>query len=157
MSPARRAVNPWLIALSVILPTFMEVLDTSIASVALPYIAGRVSATTDEATWVLTSYLANVQINRTFPFASLRVQMHNSFLVVDLLQPLRYCWPVSLQKVQSGGRSYVASISSEGIACRALVLWQIRIRYALCCQRRNDPGPVESFSTMIGTCNDNAP
>ena len=50
-------VNPWLIALAVILPTFMEVLDTSIAAVALPYIAGSVSATNDEATWVLTSYL----------------------------------------------------------------------------------------------------
>ena len=49
--------NPWLIALAVMLPTFMEVLDTSIASVALPYIAGSLSATTDEATWVLTSYL----------------------------------------------------------------------------------------------------
>jgi DHA2 family multidrug resistance protein len=51
------AVNPWLIAAAVILPTFMEVIDTSIASVALPHIAGSLSATTDEATWVLTSYL----------------------------------------------------------------------------------------------------
>jgi MFS transporter, DHA2 family, multidrug resistance protein len=49
--------NPWLIAVSVMLATFMEVLDTSIAAVALPYIAGSVSATNDEATWVLTSYL----------------------------------------------------------------------------------------------------
>jgi DHA2 family multidrug resistance protein len=50
-------VNPWLIAVSVMLATFMEVLDTAIASVALPYIAGSLSASTDEATWVLTSYL----------------------------------------------------------------------------------------------------
>jgi MFS transporter, DHA2 family, multidrug resistance protein len=50
-------VNPWLIAISVMLATFMEVLDTAIASVALPYIAGSLSASTDEATWVLTSYL----------------------------------------------------------------------------------------------------
>jgi MFS transporter, DHA2 family, multidrug resistance protein len=50
-------VNPWLIAASVMLATFMEVLDTSIASVALPHIAGSLSASTDEATWVLTSYL----------------------------------------------------------------------------------------------------
>jgi MFS transporter, DHA2 family, multidrug resistance protein len=50
-------VNPWLIAIAVMLATFMEVLDTSIAAVALPYIAGSVSATNDEATWVLTSYL----------------------------------------------------------------------------------------------------
>jgi DHA2 family multidrug resistance protein len=50
-------VNPWLIAASVMLATFMEVLDTAIASVALPYIAGSLSATNEEATWVLTSYL----------------------------------------------------------------------------------------------------
>jgi DHA2 family multidrug resistance protein len=49
--------NPWLIAISVMLATFMEVLDTSVATVALPHIAGNLSATTDEATWVLTSYL----------------------------------------------------------------------------------------------------
>src|ERR1700709_1654015 len=53
----RPQANPWLIALAVIVPTFMEVIDTSIASVALPHIAGSLSATTDEATWVLTSYL----------------------------------------------------------------------------------------------------
>jgi len=57
--------NPWLIAAAVMLPTFMEVLDTAIASVALPHIAGSLSATTDEATWVLTSYLvANAIICR---------------------------------------------------------------------------------------------
>lgn len=49
--------NPWWIAAAVILPTFMEVLDTSIAAVALPYIAGSLAATTDQATWVLTTYL----------------------------------------------------------------------------------------------------
>jgi DHA2 family multidrug resistance protein len=54
---AAQGVNPWLIAAAVMLATFMEVLDTAIASVALPYIAGSLSATTDEATWVLTSYL----------------------------------------------------------------------------------------------------
>jgi DHA2 family multidrug resistance protein len=50
-------VNPWLVTVSVMLPTFMEVLDTAIASVALPYIAGSLSASNSEATWVLTSYL----------------------------------------------------------------------------------------------------
>ena len=53
----RPSVNPWLITTAVMLPTFMEVLDTTIASVALPHIAGSLSASTDEATWVLTSYL----------------------------------------------------------------------------------------------------
>src|SRR5215467_8389571 len=54
---ATGGINPWLIAAAVMLATFMEVLDTSIAAVALPYIAGSLSATNDEATWVLTSYL----------------------------------------------------------------------------------------------------
>src|SRR5690349_21016146 len=52
-------INPWLVAVAVMLATFMEVLDTSIAAVALPYIAGSLSATNDEATWVLTSYLVS--------------------------------------------------------------------------------------------------
>src|ERR1700752_133353 len=51
--------NPWLIAASVMLATFMEVLDTSVANVALPHIAGNLSASTDESTWVLTSYLVS--------------------------------------------------------------------------------------------------
>ena len=50
-------MNPWIIAVAVMLPTFMEILDTTIVSVALPHIAGSLSATTDEATWTLTSYL----------------------------------------------------------------------------------------------------
>ncbi len=53
----RPSVNPWLIALVVTLPTFMEVLDTTIVNVALPHIAGTLSASTDDATWSLTSYL----------------------------------------------------------------------------------------------------
>jgi DHA2 family multidrug resistance protein len=55
----RPRVNPWIIAISVMLATFMEVLDTSVANVALPHIAGNLSASTDEATWVLTSYLVS--------------------------------------------------------------------------------------------------
>src|SRR5277367_4769947 len=50
-------INPWLIAAAVILPTFMEVLDTTIVSVSLPHIAGSLSASSSEATWVQTSYL----------------------------------------------------------------------------------------------------
>src|SRR6202795_3338450 len=53
----RPRFNPWAIAMTVTLATFMEVLDTSIANVALPHIAGNLSISQDEATWVLTSYL----------------------------------------------------------------------------------------------------
>ncbi len=49
--------NPWVIAVVVAMAAFMEVLDTSIANVALPYIAGNLGASNDESTWVLTSYL----------------------------------------------------------------------------------------------------
>ncbi len=52
-------VNPWMVAVSVMLATFMVVLDSSIANVALPHIAGSLSASTDESTWVLTSYLVS--------------------------------------------------------------------------------------------------
>jgi DHA2 family multidrug resistance protein len=55
--PWRPRINPWIVALTVTLATFMEVLDSSIANVALPHIAGGLGATQDEATWVLTSYL----------------------------------------------------------------------------------------------------
>jgi len=50
-------VNPWIVAASVMLATFMEVLDTTVVNVSLPHIAGSMSATVDEATWALTSYL----------------------------------------------------------------------------------------------------
>jgi MFS transporter, DHA2 family, multidrug resistance protein len=53
------AINPWLIACTVMIATFMEVLDTSVANVALPHIAGNLSAGVDESTWVLTSYLVS--------------------------------------------------------------------------------------------------
>ncbi len=51
------AINPWIIAIAVMLGTFMEVLDTTVVNVSLPHMAGDLSVSTDEATWVLTSYL----------------------------------------------------------------------------------------------------
>ena len=70
---AAQGVNPWFIAAAVMLATFMEVLDTSIAAVALPYIAGSLSASNDEATWVLTSYLvANAIVLPASNWASLK-------------------------------------------------------------------------------------
>jgi len=54
---AHPEINPWLIAIAVMSSTFMEVLDTTVVNVSLPHIAGSLSASTDEATWTLTSYL----------------------------------------------------------------------------------------------------
>src|SRR2546426_2435892 len=56
-NPAIPQINPWLIVISVMFGTFMEVLDTTVVNVSLPHIAGNLSATVEEATWVLTSYL----------------------------------------------------------------------------------------------------
>ena len=62
-TPATQHVyNPWLIAITVTLATFMQVLDSSIANIALPHIAGSVGASTQESTWVLTSYLVSSAI-----------------------------------------------------------------------------------------------
>jgi DHA2 family multidrug resistance protein len=55
--PVLCSVNPWIVAISVMFGTFMEVLDTTVVNVSLPHIAGSMSASVDEATWVLTSYL----------------------------------------------------------------------------------------------------
>jgi MFS transporter, DHA2 family, multidrug resistance protein len=78
-------VNPWFIAASVMLATFMEVLDTAIASVALPYIAGSLSASNDEATWVLTSYLvANAIVLPASNWCSLRFG-RKRFLIVCVI------------------------------------------------------------------------
>jgi MFS transporter, DHA2 family, multidrug resistance protein len=78
--------SPWLIAAAVMLPTFMEVLDTSISSVALPHIAGSLSATTDESTWVLTSYLvANAVVLPASTWFSLRFGRRNFLLFCIVL------------------------------------------------------------------------
>lgn len=67
MPAAQPKTNPWLIAIAVMLTTFMEIMDTSIAAVAVPYIAGSTASTTDEAEWVLTVYLV---ANAVFLLAS---------------------------------------------------------------------------------------
>src|ERR1700739_4595260 len=85
----RPKANPWLIALAVIVPTFMEVLDTSIASVALPHIAGNLSATIDEATWVLTSYLvANAIVLPASGWFALRLRRQRFFLFCIVVSPI---------------------------------------------------------------------
>jgi MFS family permease len=56
-APVSKEINPWLIAIAVMSSTFMEVQDTTVVNVSLPHIAGNLSASTDEASWTLTSYL----------------------------------------------------------------------------------------------------
>jgi DHA2 family multidrug resistance protein len=85
LSPAlvrRRTVSPWIVAIAVVIPTFMEVLDTTIANVALRYIAGGLSAAVIDAEWVLTSYLAaNATILPISGWLSAHLGRRNYFLL----------------------------------------------------------------------------
>ena len=79
---ANAGTNPWLIAAVVALATFMEVLDTTIANVALPYIAGGMGVSEDEASWVVTTYLvANAVILTASPFLARMVGRKRFFLI----------------------------------------------------------------------------
>jgi DHA2 family multidrug resistance protein len=81
----RSETNPWLIAAAMILPTFMVALDTSVANVSLPYIAGSLSSSLDESTWVLTSYLvANAIVLPISGWIS-QVLGRKRFLVISMI------------------------------------------------------------------------
>ena len=78
----RPAINPWLVASAVVIPTFMEVLDTTIANVALRYIAGGLSASSVDSEWVITSYLAaNATILPITGWLSAHLGRRNYFLL----------------------------------------------------------------------------
>ena len=77
-----RAINPWIVALAVVIPTFMEVLDTTIANVALRHIAGGLSAPVTDGEWVITSYLAaNAIVLPISGWLSVRLGRRNYFLL----------------------------------------------------------------------------
>lgn len=78
----QRTINPWLVAIVVVVPTFMEVLDTTVANVALRYIAGGLSAAVIDSEWVITSYLAaNAIILPLSGWLSARLGRRNYFLI----------------------------------------------------------------------------
>jgi MFS transporter, DHA2 family, multidrug resistance protein len=79
---SRPAINPWIVALAVIVPTFMEVLDTTIANVALRYIAGGLSTAVTDSEWVITSYLAaNALVLTISGWLSAHLGRRNYFLM----------------------------------------------------------------------------
>src|SRR5471032_2790270 len=83
---ARRVINPWVIAAVVVVPTFMEVLDTTIANVALRYMAGGLSAAVVDSEWVITSYLAaNAIILPISGWLSAHLGRRNYFLLSILI------------------------------------------------------------------------
>src|SRR5262245_3038037 len=78
----KRSISPWLVAVAVVIPTFMEVLDTTIANVALRYIAGGLSAPATDSEWVITSYLAaNAIILPISGWLAIRLGRRNYFLL----------------------------------------------------------------------------
>jgi DHA2 family multidrug resistance protein len=83
LAPTRTvAINPWVVAAAVVIPTFMEVLDTTIANVALRYIAGGLSAAVIDSEWVITSYLAaNATILPISGWLSARLGRRNYFMM----------------------------------------------------------------------------
>src|SRR3989442_7319189 len=84
--PGRAKTSPWVVALAVVIPTFMEVLDTTIANVALRHIAGGLSAAVTDGEWVITSYLAaNAIILPISGWLSVRLGRRNYFLLSILL------------------------------------------------------------------------
>jgi DHA2 family multidrug resistance protein len=83
---SRPTINPWFVAIAVVIPTFMEVLDTTIANVALRYIAGGLSASNVDSEWVITSYLAaNATILPITGWLSARLGRRNYFLMSILV------------------------------------------------------------------------
>src|SRR5579862_8244515 len=78
----QRTINPWVVAIAVVIPTFMEVLDTTIANVALRYIAGGLSSPATDSEWVITSYLAaNAIILPISGWLATRLGRRNYFLL----------------------------------------------------------------------------
>jgi len=88
VAATRPAINPWIVAIVVTLATFMELLDTAIANVSLPHIAGGLAVSYDESTWVLTSYLVSNAVVLPLSawlsrvFGRKRVLVHREFAVV---------------------------------------------------------------------------
>src|SRR6202158_426941 len=83
-APSMASANPWLIAVVVAFASFMEVLDTTIANVALPYIAGGMGVSEDEASWVVTTYLVANAIILTASSYLARMLGRKTFFLISL-------------------------------------------------------------------------
>ena len=123
--------NPWLIAFVVSLAAFMEVLDTSIANVALPHIAGNLGASQDQSTWVLTSYLVSNAI--VLPISGWLVSVfgrkrffHGPASSFSLSAP----WPAALPPAWEFSWSHASSRVRAGVVCSRWrrLFWRILFR-----------------------------
>src|ERR1700760_153360 len=85
---SRPAINPWLVAVAVVVPTFMEILDTTFATASMRYIAGGLSATMNDSDWVMTSYLAaNATILPITGWLSAHLGRRRDFLLSIAVSP----------------------------------------------------------------------
>src|SRR5947209_4618144 len=120
-NPAQpRAINPWIVALAVVIPTFMEVLDTTIANVALRYMEGGLSAPVTDSEWVITSYLAaNAIILPISGWLALRLGRRNYFLLS--IADTSFCprlFRLLCRLRRRFGRSRSPRIPDETLRCR---------------------------------------
>src|ERR1700676_4044634 len=120
----RPSINPWFVAAAVVVPTFMEVLDTTIANVALRYIAGGLSAAQIDAEWVITSYLAaNAVVLPISGWLSAHLGRRNYFMLSIAVFPLASAlcgmagslWQIILFRVLQGLAGGGLQPSSQGI------------------------------------------
>src|ERR1041385_710801 len=82
MTLSRPTINPWFVAIAVVVPTFMEILDTTVANVALRYMAGGLAAPVSDSEWIITSYLAaNAIVLPITGWLSAHLGRHNYFLL----------------------------------------------------------------------------
>src|SRR6516162_9614757 len=156
ITPSGRAVNPWWIALTLTIATFMELLDTSIANVSLPHIAGGLGTSLDEATWVLTSYLVanavvlplSAWLSRVFGHG-LRGPVHAQLVLV---RGGSAPWALNLFSGAAGSGWGRLSSFGTGDAGGHLSpsqarsrLWTLQHGYCVSAGTRTDPGRVDNL------------
>jgi len=112
----REAINPWIIAVTVTLATFMELLDTAIANVSLPHIAGGLAVSYDESTWVLTSYLVSNAIVLPLSAWLSRVFGRKRYYMLCVVLHKHTNWD-HLSDFDEEGRLRSAGIHSGGRSC----------------------------------------
>src|SRR5436309_2760364 len=144
-APGETTLNPWVIAGTVTIATFMEVLDTSIANVALPHIAGSLGVSQDDATWVLTTYLvANAIVLPLSGWLSAtfgRKRYYMGCVVLFTVSSVLCCLEVVLDKGQEedwfASRLIVTLSALAVIGLVGLVLWEL-----------HTPRPVVNFRLL---------
>ena len=137
--PWRPRINPWIVAMTVTLATFMEVLDSSIANVALPHIAGGLGATQDEATWVLTAYLV----------ANAIILPAGAYMTTFIGRKKFYMICVALFGISSALCGFAPSLPHSGLLPRSAGRWR---RWARAVGAGDSRRHLSAGKTRAGLC-----